>query len=145
MTTREQALEFAEDHKTGYGDESRALRYFLTLEAENARLRKALDKANIWSGTLRGYMPSHGTYAEDMINLCSSIQHVTSEALAGSPAAQPTPEDKPEREWHSVCEAIFGTHPSESCEEDEVMPRCCRKQWRTPAGPWNDAPTQETK
>ncbi len=61
-----------------------------TLEADNARLRKALDKANIWAGTLRGYMPSHGTYAEDMINLCESIQHVTAEALAGSPAVQPT-------------------------------------------------------
>ncbi len=158
MTTREQALNLAQLIAPGesvFGrwstrDERTLSTALIESEAENARLRKALDKANIWAGTLRGYMPSHGTYAEDMINLCGSIQHVTSEALATSPAAQPTPEDKPAREWrvrnkHGILYATGSK--TESAAREWVDKNSGETLVFSDDGgsTWNDAPTQETK
>lgn len=40
--SKEEAMAYAQDHKTGYGMESRAIQYFLKREVENLHLREAL-------------------------------------------------------------------------------------------------------
>ncbi len=47
------------------------------LAKERETSRDAMGKIRKWADELRRYMPSHGTYAEEMINLCDAIQHVS--------------------------------------------------------------------
>ncbi len=157
MTTREQALDYSERLSTNYecwcfSDVTRSQAVELVAEAlrdsgaENARLRKALEEYAVgWEdeAVFRGGKNWIGHQGPD----------TAIDAIADSPAAQPTPEDKPAREWRWRARETFGQPTPVEAEVErsikllrEAHPAAdWRKQWRTTAGPWNDAPTQETK